>query len=424
MGKFASQTDADLCSGQVIFRIVSIVLRPVADMRRKAEPNIQRVLKLRGDPSSARNEHVPESNGEDDTLNGPFSVDSFEIVQLQEDVEAQREEIERIGTTGFQVVASFETAIARFEQQMQQLNNSIDDIRTDGNTQRNDLKSLDSDLSNVKQACENNPVVSRLDQQLQTTNRVVTELRETVQGIKSDALEVLVGVKGIREELHQTKEENSCLRREVDEAKQVAKDGITTSKMYASEVSSLRHELAQLRSELAHEREQHPPAVDDSSIYVHQLDILASNMSKIGNRASQIESLQMEFELFRTRIQRLEARPSSTLSTSRVDGRRLTGDYSSQQDQSIQLRFGGSTRQKRPSTDRNGISALKTTPPKRIAISSDYLANLASEGLEASDERQSSPLVDQLSESPLSRKGRTVSMGRARMRGGVQKTKP
>ncbi|KAK1541903.1 hypothetical protein CPAR01_05290 [Colletotrichum paranaense] len=38
-----------------------------------------------------------------------------------------------------------------------------------------------------------------------------------------------------------------------------------------------------------------------------ELDILTSNMTKIEARASQVETLQMEFDLFKSRIQRLEA---------------------------------------------------------------------------------------------------------------------
>ena len=125
----------------------------------------------------------------------------------------------------------------------------------------------------------------------------------------------------------------------------------------------------QLRNELGREPAQ-VTARSDPGFSAHELDILTSNISKIGNRASQIESLQMEFELFKTRLQRLEARPN--YGPDKNDGHSLLSDFIPQQEQPLQQRFGGSLRQKRTSTGRDGNDPYADTPPKRMALTSDY----------------------------------------------------
>lgn len=73
---------------------------------------------------------------------------------------------------------------------------------------------------------------------------------------------------------------------------------------HANEVGTLRAENANLRRLLNNTRSNNN---QEQSFPPRELDILTSNIAKIGNRASQVETLQMEFEILKGRVKRLEA---------------------------------------------------------------------------------------------------------------------
>ncbi|PHH63788.1 hypothetical protein CDD81_5445 [Ophiocordyceps australis] len=279
-----------LADGQIIFRIASLVLRPAADMRRTAEPNMTRVLKLKADAQAdnACNSHA-------------------DLLQVQQQLDSQRHDIARIGASAVHLVANFDTAIARVEGQVRQLDQSVDSLR-------DDVRLVTSDMKQARWDCQSNPIVSRLDQQLQTTDRVVTELRQALHTSKSDMDSLREQLAATQKELCQAKDESRRLKDGMDQMADVVHQSLASSKDCASDLSMLRREVQQLRAELAQERAQqsHPPPFCS-----HELDVLASSITKIGNRASQIESLQMEFELFRSRVQRIEARVNTRSCLSR-----------------------------------------------------------------------------------------------------------
>lgn len=374
-----------------------MVLRLVSDARRKVEPKIKQSLKLRDD-SKTSNGYSPWPSTEDPSpqfstprrdRDGSSSTDSVDMIQLQADLEAQREEINRIDSAGFQVVSSFQSAISRVEQQMRQLNDTIESIRRDADGQRSDFRSLKSEVSEVKWDSQNSGVISRLDQQLQTTDRVVTELRQAINGSKSEASGFRDELSAAQQELHLLRGENDQLKVELEETKQVAREGVHTAKEYESEVSTLRRELKQLRGELGRERLK-PAAESGSSSFVsHQLEILTNNVSKISNKASQVESLQMEVELLKTRVVRLESQANAGANR---NNDHATDDFISQPGRLSQT-YGGNALQKRTSTGRDVNDLFLDSPPKRIATTSDYSS--AGTGSYGSNVgwQQSSPLV-------------------------------
>lgn len=331
-------------------------------------------------------------------------------MQIQTDLEAQQDEIQRIGAAGFQVISTLNSTVARFEKQMRELNDSVASVRKDGEGQQADIKSLKTQMSDAKRNGDSDAVIARLDKQLQTTDRVVSELRQIIQKSKIEATTLRLDLSTAHKEIAEVKRTNERLKEDVAEAKQVAQEGIATSKLYASEVASLRREISQLRSELGQENTHHSSMDEDPSITSHQLDILASNISKIGNRASQVESLQMEFDLFRTRIQRLEARMvGGTPNPNRKDVRASRAEYASAAEQDNQSHYGSTTRKKRPPVTGDENHILNSTPPKRVALSSDY-PSLATVGyVSTSEHRHSSPGSMALIETPVQRRTTAAS---------------
>lgn len=377
------------------------------DLRRRAEPNIQRTLQLR-DQSTAAQAKPSTASGKSAHQNETTpSRDRFDIMQIQADLEVQQDEIQRIGVAGFQVMSNFDSTVARLEKQMRQLSESIASVRRDGEGQQADLKSLKTQMSDAKRNGQNDDgVVARLDQQLQTTDKVVTELRQMIQKSKSETTGLRSELKAAQKEITEVKKANARLKQDAEEAKQVAQEGIATSKLYASEVASLRREITQLRSDLAQENDNHhSSAGEDPSISSHQLDILASNISKIGNRASQVESLQMEFDLFRTRIQRLESRMANgTPNPSRKDVRPSVGEYGSVAEQGSQSHYGTAARQKRSTISRDDSQMMNSTPSKRVALSSDYPSLVNVGYISDGEQQQSAPGTMSLIETPVQRR--------------------
>ena len=386
-----------LASGQFIFRTSSIVLRSAADARRKAEPKIKQFLNLRGDASLSEGEAStqPPSEGTSGAFPVPeqtyyetSSVDSVDIIQLQADVDAQRAEISRIDSAGFQVVNSIQMAMRRVEQKVQQLHDKIESVRRDADGHRDDLRSLKSELSDVKWEGKNNSLALRLEQQLQKTDKIVAELRQGLTDVKGVLTPVDDNVSTLKRDLHLLRQENEHLKVELKETTQVARDGLDTAKEYGSEVASLRREVKQLRSELGRERSK-STGPNNPSFSAHELDILTSNISKIGNRASQIESLQMEFELFKGRVQRLETRQDS--GGSRNESHDPIDQFMGQSEGVSQQRYGASNRQKRTSAGRGLDDVFSNTPPKRLAMTSDYSSAATGSYGSAARWEQSSP---------------------------------
>ncbi|RCI07836.1 hypothetical protein L249_5826 [Ophiocordyceps polyrhachis-furcata BCC 54312] len=304
-----SPADHALNDGQVVFRVTSINLRLASDMRRKVAPNIKRVLNLKvhnDQPKKEQADASPETPQEYDAAPNRY------LVQIQNELEAHRQQIGQIGRTGVYVVSNFKSAVARVDWQIRQLNESVDGIRSDADRQRHALDLLESKVADAKEeeakrVCPCEAIVARLDKKLQDTDVLVTELRRALQKSQSESETLRQRLSLTREELEVARGDAATLRADADEAKNAAHESLAMSQEYACEVSSLRREVKQLQAQMKDERILSQPAPAAASFPSHELDILASSISKIGNRASQIESLQMEFDLFKTRLQRLEA---------------------------------------------------------------------------------------------------------------------
>ncbi|KFA64221.1 hypothetical protein S40285_09872 [Stachybotrys chlorohalonatus IBT 40285] len=258
---------------------------------------------------------------------------------------------------GVQKISSLETVVSRVEQQVQQLNESDVKLQQNDIEQRQKLNTAQAELAIVKDGSSRKDDVSRLELKLRKTGKSLSELRQAGSDWESTT-------EYLQEE-----------------------DGITTLKEYASQVAALRREVGEVRAELSEGRERRETA-SSSTFPSHELDILVTSMSKIGNRASQVESLQMEFELFKTRTHRLEAR-LNTQNAAREDVRPSIVALGSQKDDPPYPRIGPLGRQKRASTGRDEV--LDLTPPKRIAVTSDSSSVGTAGHSTATDVQRSSP---------------------------------
>ncbi|KJZ69287.1 hypothetical protein HIM_11323 [Hirsutella minnesotensis 3608] len=360
-----------LHDGQVIFRIASIALKRTWDLRRKVEPRIKRVLPLKKQPPS-ENERVnvpptaraahDSSESKTSETNAP-SLCSFEV---KAEMAAQREQIGRIGATGMHVIANFETAMSRVDRQLQELRESIERVRNSRDEQHAEIRALQKELLDTQANCQNSPVIERLDQQLQTTDRIVSELRLALDQCRSDTETLHDRLTIVQRNLQEVRDEVANLRTEASMSKQILQDCIGEIPECSYGVSALRREVRQLRAELSLNGEQ--IRSDVLGVYSsHEIDILSSSIRKIGNRTSQVESLKMEFELFKTRLQRLEARSlASSGNCDKVASTMRAGTISSEADE--KSGYDNIMTRKRTLTNTTDNAALNTIPHKRQAL--------------------------------------------------------
>lgn len=191
----------------------------------------------------------------------------------------------------------------------------------------------------------------------------------------------------------------------------MAHESVAVSKEHTCELSALRRQVKQLRAELAERAQAQAP---EPSYSAHELDILASSISKIGNRASQVETLQIEFNLFRTRLQRIEARTSAPGAT---PGRGCATMGAELEDGNAQPSREQNMRRKRSSAGRDDAQDVDMTLPKRVARSpSDFDSGVSAGYTRVSDLFQSSPSSNKIAEPRGSRRTRANATNRSAAR--------
>ncbi|CAI6098294.1 unnamed protein product [Clonostachys chloroleuca] len=216
-----------LCPGQFIFRTSALALKETPDAVGTIKPGIKRVLKLKEDVETS-NALVSQPPAKDSYARSqPRSFSSvmmhdMNLVQLQVDVDAQRDDIQRINDTGANVVSSFHGSMSQLERQVLRLTDSLQAMKEDWKRQQDELNSVKSELSQCKSKPNRNKSSSISDSE-------TTSLRNDLSSV--------------RRELTRVREENARLRDEAIETRDLARQGIFAAKECALEVAALRRQL-------------------------------------------------------------------------------------------------------------------------------------------------------------------------------------
>ncbi|CAH0059699.1 unnamed protein product [Clonostachys solani] len=215
-----------LCPGQFIFRTSALVLKETPDAAGTIKPGIKRSLKLKEDVETS-NALVSQPSAKDSYARPePRSFSSvmmhdMNLVQLQVDVDAQRDDIQRINDTGANVVSSFHGSMSQLERQVLRLTDSLQAMKEDWKRQQDELGSVKSELNRYKSK-PNRKSGSISDPE-------TTSLRNDLSSL--------------RRELTRVREENARLRDEAIETRDLARQGIFAAKECALEVAALRRQL-------------------------------------------------------------------------------------------------------------------------------------------------------------------------------------
>ncbi|KAL2019464.1 hypothetical protein VTK56DRAFT_9580 [Thermocarpiscus australiensis] len=246
---------------------------------------------------------------------GGFSYSAFpgmaELQQLQVDLHNQREDIKRIDNNGFKIVSALDKRVGRIEGEVTKLSGTIGDLRRDISGAQKGLGSLKHDIGEVRQSAQDQTVRAALEDQLTSVSSTLQELGKQVATMNS---RLRKEISELKSELSRHQQDMECLRSEIT--------GNIPAAEHAKDIALLRAEISQLRREMAEVRAKGAERIE-TAFPPRELEILTSNIAKIGNRASQVETLQMELEILKGRVERAEAsrqasddrRPAHTVDT-------------------------------------------------------------------------------------------------------------
>ncbi|OAA60965.1 hypothetical protein SPI_04989 [Niveomyces insectorum RCEF 264] len=328
-----------LDKGQILLR--KTVIRAIHGTNGSpVELVVKRFLDLRGSrrtsggPESAHSNGHPSRYAADDSASAASGVvdDDDDLADMQAQIETQRVDIERIDRAGYEIVAAMDAAVQRIGGEVTGLQEALNRVRRDLGDNRAETSALQADLRAVKDLMHTNDKANKSG--AKSTTALVDRLCAQAQA----AGETLATVKGdlsttaaqLRKELAALKTEFQRVKRELAATKKSTAETASRSTVengrQAQEMAKLRATVTDMRRQLQKDQQERAAAASATAAAAaakrsgsaaqgplafgaRELDIFTSNLAKIGSRASQVETLQMELALLKGRVQRLESQP-------------------------------------------------------------------------------------------------------------------
>lgn len=229
-----------------------------------------------------------------------------EIQQLQGHLHEQREDIRRIDSNGFRIVSALDRRAGRIEGEVTKLQATVATMHSGFGGLQKELVLMRGEVSKAVASAQNPAALGPLEARLDS---MATALAAAVQQLAALDTQFDKDTGELRAELARIQQDMEDLRAE-------AGHGVSAAD-HVQDMAALRAELAQVRRQMDELRTQGTGRVE-TAFPSRELEVLTSSIAKIGSRASQVESLQMELEMLKGRAERAEA------SKQAADGRRLS----------------------------------------------------------------------------------------------------
>ncbi|KAI0448523.1 hypothetical protein F5B21DRAFT_105281 [Xylaria acuta] len=312
-----------LHEGQLLLRTSSIQIKDL-DGHGTVQPTIQRLLNLKNPPTdevrpegnSEDNDHVSRSSENCNRRQATNGIPKLDHILSK--IDAQGEEIERLDTAGYHIVASFNQTVQRIDEDVENLKNEmvqmtgdLSDHSTKTKGLADDIMSTQTEIKEIQKTLQPSAAHSHFGQESPPTRNAAAEANASWRVELCDKWEKhqqqlnLLGTK-----LENARQDLDDFQASFESARTTAKAALLASKANTEDIVALKAELQHLRQELALER-SYKSSTTSPAFSIREIDILTSNITKIGQRASQVETLQMEFELLKGRVQRMEAQTTS-----------------------------------------------------------------------------------------------------------------
>ncbi|KAI1156683.1 hypothetical protein F4825DRAFT_213656 [Nemania diffusa] len=297
---------------QLLLRISSIQIKDSSNQCNK-DPTIQRTLSLNNPPTDKQQPNNRDHKFSlcDNSNHGQAINGNHKLSPTLSIIDAQG--MEQLDTTSYQAVAFSNQVVHRIDDEIRNLKNEMAQMMSrssDNNTKTisllDDVLSAKAEIKEIKRALQ--PLVAR-DHLEQESTSIRNAITEADTSLRSEYSHKWGG--------HQ--ERFNLLEPKVESARQdlkgfqtllkgtqtTAKTALEASQTNTEEILGLKAELQSLRQELSLERSYRPSSVT-TAFTSHEMDILTSNITKIRHKASQVGTLQMELELLRRRVHRME----------------------------------------------------------------------------------------------------------------------
>ncbi|KAI1757095.1 hypothetical protein F4782DRAFT_214168 [Xylaria castorea] len=309
---------------QLLLRTSSIQIKDL-DGHGTIQPTIQRLLNLK---NPFTDEAWPEDHSRDDD-HGSRSSENYNYRQatngtpkldrILNEVNSQREEIERLDTAGYHIVASFDQAVQRTDEEvgklktdMVQMAGDLSDHSTKAKVLADDILSIQTKIKGIQKTLQPLAAQSNFGQELSSIRNAIAEANVSWRLELCDKWEKhQQQLKLLELKLESARQDLEDFQASFESARTTANAALLASEANHEEVVALKAELQHLRQELTLER-SYKYSTTNPVFAARDMDILTSNITKIGQRASQVETLQMEFELLKGRVQRMETQTTTS----------------------------------------------------------------------------------------------------------------
>ncbi|KAI0970299.1 hypothetical protein F4678DRAFT_436414 [Xylaria arbuscula] len=279
------------------------------------QPIIQRVLRLKNPPvrHSENNDHGSPFFEDAETAN-----ENPRFSDILGQIDAQGEKLDQLDTAGYQLVASFNQSVQHIDETIRNLKNDMAEVRQDllGNSTKtkklaDDILSTKTEIENIKRDLQPLDAQSHLERESRSIKNAVAQANASLRAEFSDTWErCQKKLDLLGSELENMQKSLKEFQTLLEGAQITAKAALSASDANNEKIAALKAELEVLKQELVVER-SYKTLSNNPVLTSHEMDILTNNITKIGHRASHVETLQMEFELLKGRVQRMEAQTPS-----------------------------------------------------------------------------------------------------------------
>ncbi|KAI1425382.1 hypothetical protein F5Y12DRAFT_784656 [Xylaria sp. FL1777] len=302
-----------LHEGSLLLRISSVrIMNPNGHVAIK--PNIQRVLSLKNPPVHDSQDDDHSSAFSEDYSHAEAADENPRLSHILHKINAQGEKIEKLDTTGYQIVASFNQSVQHIDETIRNLKNDMAQVTGDlsdnsSKTRRltDDILTAKTEIKEIKKVLQPLSTQSHLEREPSSIKNAAVEANASLRAEFNGTLEKQqqkLNVLG--SEIENIGRDLKGFQSLLEAAQATANAALSASNANTQEIIALKTELEQTKQELALER-SYKSSSSNPVFASREMDILTSNITKIGHRASQVETLQMEFELLKGRVQRMEA---------------------------------------------------------------------------------------------------------------------
>ncbi|KAM7190553.1 hypothetical protein V8F20_009686 [Naviculisporaceae sp. PSN 640] len=227
---------------------------------------------------------------------GGGAYEIVDVFRLQSELQMQREELNRIDTNGFKVIHTLDKRMTGIEREVKKLQSTLGDVRRDMSGAEADIKSVKAEVGDVKRLVQSHPSATGLEERFDSLTSTLGDVRQQVTGLVG---EFNTQMAELKLELGRSKQDMESLKSDMKMN--------VSSRQHVEDMSAVRAELAQLMREMSDIRSSKSRDQPSTPFPHRELEILTTNIAKIGSRANQVEPLQMEFEILKGRVERMEA---------------------------------------------------------------------------------------------------------------------